>query len=60
MFSQLGRPEEGIEYAQGALVNAQVLAGVVTNQRPTAAHPLVDPFFRLMADLLTQVGQGGC
>ena len=59
LLDRVGNPEAAIDYATGALVNAQTLAGILSQQQgaPRAsASPMLEPFYALLAELKAKTG----
>jgi hypothetical protein len=56
LLDKVGQAEAAVDYATGALVNAQTLAGIMSGQQRTTQHPILEPFYRLLADLKEKIG----
>ena len=60
LYDLQGKPEFGIEYAEGACVNAQTLANIyaqLNENFPLASRiGMLEPFWQLLVDLKTKVG----
>lgn len=58
LYDQQGHPEIAVDYAEGALVNAQTLAKIMANSGVgvAARANMLEPFYNLMADLKTKIG----
>lgn len=58
LYDQAGEPETALDYAQGALVNAQTLAKILA-PAPAARHirtQMLEPFWLLLADIKGKTG----
>ncbi|KAL4432400.1 hypothetical protein ABPG77_001699 [Micractinium sp. CCAP 211/92] len=56
LMDKVGQGEAAVDYATGALVNAQTLAGIMMGQQRSTSHPILEPFYRLLADLKAKIG----
>ncbi|KAI7836105.1 hypothetical protein COHA_010007 [Chlorella ohadii] len=56
LLDKVGQAEAAVDYATGALVNAQTLAGIMSGQQRATQHPILEPFYRLLADLKEKIG----
>ncbi|KAL4430714.1 hypothetical protein ABPG75_005970 [Micractinium tetrahymenae] len=56
LMDKVGQGEAAVDYATGALVNAQTLAGIMMGQQRSTTHPILEPFYRLLADLKAKIG----
>lgn len=56
LMDKVGQGEAAVDYATGALVNAQTLAGIMQGQQRATSHPILEPFYRLLAELKAKTG----
>lgn len=56
LMDKVGQGEAAVDYATGALVNAQTLAGIMMGQQRSTSHPILEPFYRLLAELKAKIG----
>ena len=58
LYDQKGHPDIAIEYAEGALVNAQTLSKIMVPARggQSARAKILEPYWHLMAELKMKVG----
>lgn len=58
LYDQLGDPEGALDYAQGALVNAQTLSKIMAagGVSTTVRASMMEPFWLLLADLKAKTG----
>ena len=58
LYDKKGHPEIAVDYAEGALVNAQTLAKVMASGGASLATraSMLEPFYLLMADIKTKLG----
>lgn len=58
LYDKKGHPEIAVDYAEGALVNAQTLAKVMASGGASLASraSMLEPFYLLMADIKTKLG----